>query len=127
MERTYSPSFDSSPYGRTYAPRSRRSSTPFKNPFSFLNLKTAHLNIALWVVAAVLLIVAIFLSWSMSLTKKYSQDQIQQMYPKFYKSIIWSNTKTGKWVTAIFWILFVLTVLPIGIGVWTRQQEKRYL
>lgn len=111
---------------RSYAPRSRNSS-PLSS-FSFLTSdKTKHFRIALWVVALVLLGLAVFFSYSMFIFNKYSPDQVRSMYPKMASTVAWVGTTGGKLFLAALWAMFALTVLPIGAGEWFRAQQKRIL
>ena len=111
---------------RSYAPRSRNSS-PLSS-FSFLTSdKTKHFRITLWVIAAVLLVIALLFSYAMYLYNKYSADQIRVHHPKMASTILWVGTTGGKVLLAALWVMFALTVLPIGAGEWFRYQQKRIL
>lgn len=109
-----------SPFAPRSAKRSRNSS-PLSS-FSFLMTdKTKHFRIALWVVASVLLGLSIFFSYTTYLFNKYSPDQVRAMYPNLVTTVQWSGTTGGKVVLAALWVMFSLTVLPIGAGEWFRS------
>lgn len=111
---------------RSYAPRSRNSS-PLSS-FSFLTSdKTKHFRITLWVVAAALLVLSVLFSYAMYLFNNLSSDQIKSQYPKMASTIVWVGTTGGKVFLAALWVMFALTVLPIGAGEWFRSQQKRIL
>lgn len=112
-----------SPYG----PRSRKISSPL-SAFSFLTSdKTKNFRISLWVVAVVLLGLSVFFSYTMYLFNKYSADEVRLMHPKLVNTVQFSGTTTGKVVLTILWVMFALTVLPIGAGEWYRSQQNRIL
>lgn len=118
--RMYSP-FASRSSSRT------RSSSPLSS-FSFLTSdKTKHFRIALWVVAVVLLGLSILFSYAMYIYNKFSPDQVKTMYPNFASTVAWVGTTGGKLFLSALWIMFALTVLPIGAGEWFRTQQKRIL
>lgn len=116
-----------SPYApRSYAPRSRNSS-PLSS-FSFLTSdKTKNFRIALWVVAAVLLGLSVFFSYTMYLFNKFSPNQVQAMYPNLATTVAWVGTTAGKLFLTVLWVMFALTVLPVGAGEWFRAHQKRIL
>jgi len=111
---------------RSYNPRSRNSS-PLSS-FSFLTSdKTKNFRISLWVISIILLVLAMVFSYYLYLFRKHSPEQIRAVHPKLAKMIEWTGTTTGQVFLAFLWIIFALSVLPIGAGEWFRSYQKRIL
>jgi type III secretory pathway component EscS len=111
---------------RSYNPRSRKSS-PLSS-FSFLTSdKTKNFRISLLVIAVVLLGLALFFSYTMYLYRKHSQEQIRAVYPNLATTIEWTGSTSGQVFLAFLWIIFVLTIAPVGVGEWFRSHQKRIL
>lgn len=125
--RSYSPAKYSPFAPRSYKSRGRKSSSPLGS-FSFLTLeKTKHFQITLWIIAAVLLILAAFFSFCLYLNMKKSRDEIQDKFPQLLRVTDFMDTKGGKALVGVLWVMFGLTVLPMGAGEWFRSQEKNLL
>ena len=123
MDRFYSPAsynYSSKSYGEpSYSPRSRRSP---KGVLSYLtHEKTSNLRITLGTLAGIILALAAFFTWI--LNKQFTEQELQTNYKWLSGSVMF--TKRNRWIVVILWILFLLTVVPFGVGVWFRKTAKK--
>lgn len=123
MDRSYSPV---SPYGRAYESHARTYSSKNKSMFSYLtSKKTKNLRLGLGVVAIVFLLLAIF--FTVLLRRDFTIDELNGSWNKLAGIITWTKSSNGKIFVAFLWILFILAVVPFGIGTWFRKQTMSIL
>ena len=113
MNRTYSHSPSYSPFApKMFSPyeskdphrRHSASFSPVKTLTKFFK-DESHVT-KFKVFKVVVLLLAVFFSWALSVANKLSEDEITSSYPTMAKVIIFSGTSTGKVMLAFLWVVF---------------------
>lgn len=121
MDNSYSPV---SPYHTTYE-NSRTYASKGRKMFSYLTgERTKHLRITLAVVALISFIVAVF--FTVLHRRDFTMDELNGSWKRLAGVIAFTKSSKGKVLVAFLWIVFILTVIPAGAGVWFRRHEKNF-
>ena len=118
MDRSYSPV---SPYGRAYESHARSYASKGQKMIKYLSSdKHGTLRMVLGVVAVLSLIAAMMLS--MMAKRDYTVDELNGSWSKYADMISFAKSPKGKTTIAVMWVLFVLTAVPFGVGMWYRHK-----